>query len=117
LILGMWLYQTRSKELNDLFRFKCVAALMVQLRHLSWNNSGGPATLLLTVQCAPDSPVHTQARKADCFLFEEPTARGSLGAIKGPLGIHLQCGTLPSAATLRRLIANHIALPLLCISL
>jgi hypothetical protein len=40
--------------------------------------------LLFTVRCALESPVHTQTRKADCFPFEEPTARGSLGAIKGP---------------------------------
>jgi hypothetical protein len=40
--------------------------------------------LVLTVRCAPDSPIHTQKGKADCFPFEERTARGSLGAIKGP---------------------------------
>jgi hypothetical protein len=40
-------------------------------------------------------PVHTQTRKVGCFPFEEPTARGSLGAIKGPLGVHIHVWKTP----------------------
>ena len=50
MILGKWLYRTRSKELNGLFRFKCVAAFKVRLGHLNWNNSGGSATVGPTKQ-------------------------------------------------------------------
>jgi hypothetical protein len=53
-----------------------------------WQQSASPGKegnqLLLTVWCAPDCMVHTQIGKADCFPFEEPTTKGSLGAIKGP---------------------------------
>jgi hypothetical protein len=53
-----------------------------------WQRSALPGKernqLLLTVRCAPDSQVDTQTGKADCLPFEEPTVRGSLGAIKGP---------------------------------
>jgi hypothetical protein len=44
----------------------------------------GNKSATITARCAPDSPVHTQTGKVDCFPFEEPTARGSLGSIKGP---------------------------------
>jgi hypothetical protein len=47
--------------------------------------------LLLIVRCALDNPVHTQTGKVDCFPFEEPTARGSLGATKGPLRHQSTC--------------------------
>jgi hypothetical protein len=47
--LSVLLYQTRSEELNGLFRFKCVAAFKVRLGRLSWNNSGGSATIPVQV--------------------------------------------------------------------
>jgi hypothetical protein len=54
----------------------------------AWQRSASPGNegnqLLFTFRCTPDSPVHMQTGKVDCFPFEEPTARGSLGAIKGP---------------------------------
>jgi hypothetical protein len=44
----------------------------------------GRKSATVTVRCPSYCPMHTQTGKADCFPFEEPTARGSLGAIKGP---------------------------------
>jgi hypothetical protein len=67
-----------------------------------WQRSASPGKegnhLLFTVQCASDSPVHTQTGKADCLPFEEPTARSSLGAIKGPLGVHLHVRNTPKCS-------------------
>jgi hypothetical protein len=42
---GKWLYRTRSEGLTS---YSCLSALLplrVQLGHLSWNNSGGSATV------------------------------------------------------------------------
>jgi hypothetical protein len=42
---GKWLYQTRSEGLTS---YSCLSALLplrVRLEHLSWNNSGGSATI------------------------------------------------------------------------
>jgi hypothetical protein len=43
---GKWLYRTRSEGLTG---YSCLSALLplrVRLGHLSWNNSGGSATVL-----------------------------------------------------------------------
>jgi hypothetical protein len=43
---GKWLYRTRSEGLTGYSCLSVLLSLRVRLGHLSWNNSGGPATLM-----------------------------------------------------------------------
>jgi hypothetical protein len=43
LILGKWLYRTRSEGLTGYSGLSVLLPLRVRLGHLSWNNSGGSA--------------------------------------------------------------------------
>jgi hypothetical protein len=44
---GKWLYRTRSEGLTGYSCLSVLLPLRVRLGHLSWNNSGGSATLIL----------------------------------------------------------------------
>jgi hypothetical protein len=43
---GKWLYRTRSEGLTGYSCLSVLLPLRVRLGHLSWNNSGGSATLM-----------------------------------------------------------------------
>jgi hypothetical protein len=43
---GKWLYRTRSEGLTGYSCLSVLLPLWVRLGHLSWNNSGGSATVL-----------------------------------------------------------------------
>jgi hypothetical protein len=47
---GKWLYRTRSEGLTDYSCLSVLLPLRVRLGHLSWNNSGGSATVLRLMQ-------------------------------------------------------------------
>ena len=44
---GKWLYRTRSEGLTGYSCLSVLLPLRVRLGHLSWNNSGGSATVQL----------------------------------------------------------------------
>jgi hypothetical protein len=44
---GKWLYRTRSEGLTGYSCLSVLLPLRVRLGHLSWNNSGGSATIII----------------------------------------------------------------------
>ena len=64
---GKWLYRTRSEGLTGYSCLSVLLPLWVRLGHLSWNNSGGSATVRLGLSTDGFTPYDNSSTSYSCW--------------------------------------------------